>query len=329
MTHNKPLFDNFSSEETMKKAFEYLKVHKKSLALSVVYLVLPVVAINALLYFFFIRNGLLNSIQFASTNDITSIAFSYLGIMAFSFISLVVLLSSVCLHIKISEEKGFYEIIAVQEVWERFKKEAGRLFVHYFVMALFNSFVIWIALLIVFLLVVGIAALFGSTGNFVMIVIGFILCAIAGIFMISYCLGVFGLNACMVVFEKENSIHLFGKALKIVSFSSKTFWQTVWTTIVALICMSLFYQVLYYPLYFALGFNDVTNLVTNYYNVLKIISIFSIIMMFITPFLSVIVFTLFSFLYFSLEENINHKTLYSEIESIGNNEEKGSLYDFS
>jgi len=318
-----------TGEASIKKAFEYVKVHRKSLAMSIVYLVFPVLALNAILYFFLIMQNFFNVSSLGSTAVFQQMLLSYLGMMVVGFFSFAMLLSVVFLHIKISSEKGFYTPLTVQDVWLRFKIEAKRVLVNYFIMALFHSFVFWVGVLLLFLAMFAVVAFFIATHIFVLNVIGFILSVFIVLFFGSYMMGVFSLNAFMVVFEKENAIHLFGKALKMVGKNAKNFWQTIWTSIVGVLSIYMFYSLVMVPVGVIMSLNQTFLQLGDYSQILTIISVVSLVGMFVSPFLISLSLTLSGFLYFTLEENAYHKSLYERINRIGETEEKDALYDFS
>lgn len=323
-----PFFNANSSEEAMKRAFEYIKVHKKSLFFSILYFVMPLNAINAILYFSFILSNLVTNIAnpFQSTSP-SLVAFFGLSIVGFMSVSM--LFSTVFLHIKISSEIGFYEKITVQMVWDRFKKEALRILVNYFIMFIFDTFVIWVSMVVIFLMFTAFMAVFGSLGLEGLYVIGVLLAAVFFCILICIIAGLVLLNAFMVAYEKENAIQLFGKALKMIFSSKKSFWQTFWTSFVSMICLYTVLSIIYIPfmlLPYMGGF------LTQYNGIMFFTKYFTIIAasyMFIVPFLSSIGLVLSGFLYFSLEERINHPILMLEIEAIGEKEEKEDLYDFT
>ena len=329
MSHYTPFYEINTGEASIKKAFEYVKVHRKSLAMSIVYFVLPIMALNAILYFFLIMQNFFNIASLDSTAVMKQMLLSYLGMMIVSFFSFSMLLSTVFLHIKISSEKGFYTPIVVQEIWQRFKKEGLRIMVNYFIMALFHSFVLWVGIIILFLAIFAIMSVFIVTNIFVLIMIGVILSVFIVLFYLSYMMAIFSLNAFMVVFEKENAIHLFGKALKITGKNNRNFWQAIWTNIVGLLTIYMFYSLIMIPLGIIFAFNDSFLQIGNYSQIMMITSIGSLLGMFVMPFLLALCFSLTGFLYFTLEENAHHKSLYERINKIGETEEKDALYDFS
>lgn len=323
-----PFFNANSSEEAMKRAFEYIKVHKKSLFFSILYFVMPLNALNAIINYTLVFSNLMSNIANPFQSTSPSLV-TFFGLSVVGFMSVSMLFSTVFLHIKISSEIGFYEQVTVQMVWDRFRKEALRILVNYFIMFIFDTFVIWVSMVLIFLCFTAIAAVFGSLGLGGLYILGSLFITI--FFFICICIisGLVLLNAFMIAYERENAIQLFGKALKMIFSSKKSFWQTFWTVFVSMICLYTIFSIIYIPFVFL---PYMGGFLTQYDGIMFFTKYFSIIVasyMFIVPFLFSIGLVLSGFLYFSLEERISHPNLMLEIESIGEKEEKDDLYDFT